>query len=264
MPAEAGRRRPRCSPRRRRTRRGRRRGGAAEAAASTRVVESRGTGRGAEANRQGGSGREGRRRVEPDVAASQVKELRETTGAGMMDCKRALEETGGDIEAAQKLLREKGVAQAGKRAGGARTEGIVGSHGSRAQTARSSRSAARRSRSRRTRSSVRSRRRCSRPCTRTGPTPSSRSSRSASTLGAKLGREHRRRRRRALRDRRGRGRQRLRAPAGEQDRRHRQARGRQRGAGAPAGDAHLVRGARVARARTTFRPRRSRPSGRST
>ena len=41
------------------------------------------------------------------ISASLVRELREQTGAGMMDCKRALQETGGDLEAARKLLREK-------------------------------------------------------------------------------------------------------------------------------------------------------------
>jgi elongation factor Ts len=59
------------------------------------------------------------------VPASLVKELREMTGAGMMDCKRALADTGGDLEAAQKLLREKGIAAAGKRASRETTEGIV-------------------------------------------------------------------------------------------------------------------------------------------
>jgi elongation factor Ts len=59
------------------------------------------------------------------VSAGLVKELRDLTGAGMMDCKRALEESGGDIEAAQKLLREKGIAAAGKRADRATTEGVV-------------------------------------------------------------------------------------------------------------------------------------------
>ncbi len=61
-----------------------------------------------------------------EISASLVKELRDRTGAGMMDCKRALVETGGDIEAAQKLLREKGMAQAQKRAGRETTEGLVG------------------------------------------------------------------------------------------------------------------------------------------
>ncbi|MDQ3823024.1 MAG: translation elongation factor Ts [Actinomycetota bacterium] len=60
------------------------------------------------------------------ISASLVKELRDQTGAGMMDCKRALEETGGDLEAAKKLLRERGMAAAGKRAGRATTEGKVG------------------------------------------------------------------------------------------------------------------------------------------
>jgi len=59
------------------------------------------------------------------ISASLVKELRDLTGAGMMDCKRALEESGGDVEAAQKLLREKGIAQAGKRADRETTEGVV-------------------------------------------------------------------------------------------------------------------------------------------
>jgi elongation factor Ts len=62
------------------------------------------------------------------VAAGLVKELRELTGAGMMDCKRALEETEGDIEAAQKLLREKGIAAAGRRADRETTEGVVLAH----------------------------------------------------------------------------------------------------------------------------------------
>ena len=60
------------------------------------------------------------------ISASLVKELRDRTGAGMMDCKRALEETGGDIDAARTLLRERGMASAGKRAGRTTTEGLVG------------------------------------------------------------------------------------------------------------------------------------------
>ncbi len=59
------------------------------------------------------------------ISASLVKELREQTGAGMMDCKRALEETGGDVEAARTLLREKGMAGAAKRADRSTPEGIV-------------------------------------------------------------------------------------------------------------------------------------------
>jgi elongation factor Ts len=61
-----------------------------------------------------------------EISASLVKELRDRTGAGMMDCKRALQETGGDVEAAQRLLREKGLAAAAKRAGRETTEGKVG------------------------------------------------------------------------------------------------------------------------------------------
>jgi elongation factor Ts len=60
------------------------------------------------------------------IGASLVKELRDATGAGMMDCKRALEETGGDLDAARTLLRERGMASAGKRAGRETTEGLVG------------------------------------------------------------------------------------------------------------------------------------------
>jgi elongation factor Ts len=60
------------------------------------------------------------------ISAALVMELRRETGAGMMDCKRALEEAGGDMEAARKLLRERGMAAAGKRTGRATTEGKVG------------------------------------------------------------------------------------------------------------------------------------------
>jgi elongation factor Ts len=60
------------------------------------------------------------------IGAGLVKQLRDVTGAGMMDCKRALEETGGDLEAARTLLRERGMASAGKRAGRMTTEGLVG------------------------------------------------------------------------------------------------------------------------------------------
>ena len=60
-----------------------------------------------------------------EISAALVKELRELTGAGMMDCKRALQETHGDIDEARRLLREKGMASAGKRADRATTEGLV-------------------------------------------------------------------------------------------------------------------------------------------
>jgi elongation factor Ts len=64
--------------------------------------------------------------VSVTITASQVKELRDATGAPMMDAKRALEEAGGDLEAARTLLRERGMAQVAKRAGRATTEGLVG------------------------------------------------------------------------------------------------------------------------------------------
>jgi elongation factor Ts len=64
--------------------------------------------------------------VSTTISASLVKELRDQTGAGMMDCKRALEETDGDLEAARTLLRERGMASAGKRAGRTTSEGLVG------------------------------------------------------------------------------------------------------------------------------------------
>ena len=63
-----------------------------------------------------------------DISAQAVKELRERTGAGFMDCKRALEETAGDVEAAVTLLRERGQAAAAKKAGRDAREGIVGSY----------------------------------------------------------------------------------------------------------------------------------------
>ena len=59
------------------------------------------------------------------ITPEMVKELREITGAGMMDCKRALEESAGDMEQAQALLREKGLAAAAKRAGKVAAEGVV-------------------------------------------------------------------------------------------------------------------------------------------
>lgn len=59
------------------------------------------------------------------ISASQVKELREKTGAGMMDCKAALESAAGDMEGAIKYLREKGLATAAKRAGKVAAEGMV-------------------------------------------------------------------------------------------------------------------------------------------
>jgi elongation factor Ts len=60
------------------------------------------------------------------IAAGLVKDLREKTGAGMMDCKNALSETGGDIEAAVDWLRKKGLAKAAKKSGRVAAEGLVG------------------------------------------------------------------------------------------------------------------------------------------
>lgn len=62
------------------------------------------------------------------VTAQMVKELREKTSAGMMDCKNALVETGGDMDKAVELLRTKGLASAAKKADRAATEGVVGSY----------------------------------------------------------------------------------------------------------------------------------------
>jgi elongation factor Ts len=62
------------------------------------------------------------------VTPQMVKELRERTGAGMMDCKNALTETAGDIEQAIDVLRKKGLASAAKKAGRVTAEGVVGSY----------------------------------------------------------------------------------------------------------------------------------------
>ena len=61
-----------------------------------------------------------------NISASQVKDLREKTGAGMMDCKHALAENNGDIEAAIDWLRAKGLSKAAKKAGRVAAEGLVG------------------------------------------------------------------------------------------------------------------------------------------
>ncbi|TAN00564.1 MAG: elongation factor Ts [Rhizobiaceae bacterium] len=60
------------------------------------------------------------------ISAAQVKELRDITGAGMMDCKAALAETNGDMEAAVDWLRKKGIAKADKKAGRTAAEGLIG------------------------------------------------------------------------------------------------------------------------------------------
>ena len=64
----------------------------------------------------------------PIIGADAVKELRERTGAGFMDCKRALEETAGDLEQAVLLLRQRNQASAAKKAGREARQGVVGSY----------------------------------------------------------------------------------------------------------------------------------------
>jgi elongation factor Ts len=63
-----------------------------------------------------------------DIHPQLVKQLREKTNAGLMDCKRALAESGGDLEKAETILRTKGIASAGKKASRATKEGIVASY----------------------------------------------------------------------------------------------------------------------------------------
>ena len=60
-----------------------------------------------------------------NITAQMVKELREKTGAGMMDCKKALQEAEGDMNTAQTALREKGLAKAQKKAGRSTSEGVI-------------------------------------------------------------------------------------------------------------------------------------------
>ena len=63
-----------------------------------------------------------------DITAQLVKQLRERTGAGMMECKRALEETKGDLAEAEVVLRKRGIAAAGKKAARATRQGVIGSY----------------------------------------------------------------------------------------------------------------------------------------
>jgi elongation factor Ts len=63
-----------------------------------------------------------------EITAAQVKQLREITGAGMMECKAALTEAKGDMEEATTILRKRGLAQAGKKAGRSTNEGLIGSY----------------------------------------------------------------------------------------------------------------------------------------
>jgi translation elongation factor Ts len=60
------------------------------------------------------------------ITAKDVQELRQRTGAGMMDCKKALEESGGDVDAAVESLRKRGIAKAEKRADRSTSEGLIG------------------------------------------------------------------------------------------------------------------------------------------
>ena len=62
----------------------------------------------------------------PEITAALVKDLRDKTGAGMMDCKRALTESAGDVEAAVDWLRTKGLAAAAKKSGRVAVEGLIG------------------------------------------------------------------------------------------------------------------------------------------
>ena len=64
-------------------------------------------------------------RIEMAISAGMVKELREKTGAGMMDCQRALQEANGDMEEAIKILRKKGLSAAAKKAGRTAKDGLV-------------------------------------------------------------------------------------------------------------------------------------------
>ena len=63
-----------------------------------------------------------------NITASLVKELREKTGAGMMDCKRALQECDGDMDKAADYLREKGIADSVKKSGRIAAEGVIASY----------------------------------------------------------------------------------------------------------------------------------------
>jgi elongation factor Ts len=62
------------------------------------------------------------------ITAAQVKELREKTGAGMMDCKKALNKANGDLDEAAKFLREQGIAKAASKAGRSTTEGAIATY----------------------------------------------------------------------------------------------------------------------------------------
>ena len=200
-----------------------------------------------------------------EISAELVKTLREMTGAPMMDCKRALQDADGDLEAAKQLLRERGMAQASKRAGRETTEGIVAGAHRRLRRARSSRSAPRPSPSPRTRSSARSPSACSTRSRHDGPdarrrargrTCRARRASSARTSPSAAPARFESSERRSPR--------RLRSPAGEQDRRAR-ARSRAPPDAARRLAMHIaVRRSPLRHARRGSRKRRSRASARST
>ena len=63
-----------------------------------------------------------------DISAATIKQLREATGAGVLDCRKALEQTGGDLEKAKAWLKDKGLAQAAKKADRVAADGLIGSY----------------------------------------------------------------------------------------------------------------------------------------
>lgn len=63
-----------------------------------------------------------------EISAALVKQLRDLTGAGMMECKAALQEAGGDVEEARTILRKRGLAQAAKKSGRSTSEGLIGTY----------------------------------------------------------------------------------------------------------------------------------------
>ena len=64
----------------------------------------------------------------PEISAALVKQLRDLTGAGMMECKAALQEANGDLEEARTILRKRGLAQAAKKSGRSTSEGLIGTY----------------------------------------------------------------------------------------------------------------------------------------
>ncbi len=193
------------------------------------------------------------------ISASLVKELRDATGAGMMDCKRALEETGGDLDAARTLLRERGMASAGKRAGRETTEGLVGyivdgDVGSIVGIGCETEPVSKNDEFQAFAIAV------LRGVHADGPEAAESFEEQRVELIAKLGENIVVVSPTRFEAPDGNVARSVRASAGEQDRRPRRARGRLRGARTTARDAHLVRGARVDDAR---RRARRRPRGRA-